>query len=191
MRERRFHGEGAALRSPERLALLDVDRVATLALEGVAAESVCDVGTGSGIFAEAFSKRGLAVTGVDGNAEFLALARGFAPGGTFVPAEAEALPFADRAFDLVFLGHLLHESDRPVGALAEAGRVARLRVAVLEWPYVREEHGPPLAHRLSPERVAELARKAGFSRFERIELRHQDFYRLGAWSAGGEIERGG
>jgi ubiquinone/menaquinone biosynthesis C-methylase UbiE len=178
MREKRFHGDASILRSPERVALLEVGRVVVLSLEGLTVETVLDVGTGSGIFAEGFSRLGLDVTGIDGSAEMIAVARSFVPGGRFMLGEAEKLPFADGSFDLVFLGHLLHETDRPLGALVEARRVTRLRAAVLEWRYVEEEHGPPLSHRLAPDAIADLARRAGFARRERIELRHMDFYRL-------------
>jgi hypothetical protein len=40
------------LRSPERMALLEVERVVQLTLEGCVADSILDIGTGSGLFAE-------------------------------------------------------------------------------------------------------------------------------------------
>ena len=54
MHERRFKGEVERLRAPERIQRIEVDRVVNLCLEGVRADSVLDVGTGSAIFAEAF-----------------------------------------------------------------------------------------------------------------------------------------
>jgi hypothetical protein len=51
-------------------------------------------------------------------------------------------------------------------------------VAVLEWPYRSEGHGPPLEHRLRPERIRQLAEKAGYSTVERLELEHMDLFRL-------------
>jgi SAM-dependent methyltransferase len=177
-----FPGDAARLRSPERVSLLEVDRVVRLSLEGAEIGSVVDVGTGTGLFAEAFAKvpveRPPRVTGVDLRADFLSLARGHAPGVDFREASAEELPFADRSFDLVFLGHVLHEARDPARALAEARRVARRRVVLLEWPYRREEMGPPLEHRLAPERIEELAAMAGMRLLERIELRHMVLYRL-------------
>jgi ubiquinone/menaquinone biosynthesis C-methylase UbiE len=120
----------------------------------------------------------MAMAGVDINAELLRRARAKAPEVEFLEAEVERLPFGERSFDLVFLGHVLHEADDPLEALREARRVARARVAVLERPYRREEHGPPLEHRLPPERVRQLAQAAGFSRLESVLLKHMDFYRL-------------
>ena len=176
--ERRFHGEPDRLRSAERLALLEVERVVALSVEGLSIKRVLDVGTGTGVFAEAFSRRDLHVTGIDTNAELLAIARNYVPGGHFQEAPAEEIPFEASSFDLVFLGHVLHETDNPLIALKEARKVARNRVAVLEWPYRKEEQGPPLEHRLAPEAIEDLVNKAGFQKVERLQLAHIDFYRL-------------
>ena len=45
--------------------------------------------------------------------EMIAAAQRFVPEGDFREASAEALPYPDNSFDLVFLGLLLHESDEP------------------------------------------------------------------------------
>ena len=176
--ERRFHGTADRLRAADRIARLEVPRVVALSLAGLTATSVLDIGTGTGVFAEAFVAAGLAVTGIDTNADLLAVAREFAPTAQFREAPAEQIPFPDGSFDLVFLGHVLHEADDPLAALREARRVMRQRVAILEWPYRDEPQGPPLAHRLSPATVADLAARAGFQSVEALQLEHMDFYRL-------------
>ncbi len=176
--ERRFHGGAERLRAPERVKLLETEAVMKLCAEGIDLESVLDVGTGTGIFAEAFAGRSLRVTGIDPDRELLAIARGHVPGGAFMEAVAEKLPFDDASFDLVFLGHVLHETDNLGEALREAKRVAKKRAAILEWPYRKEEMGPPLEHRIEPSRIMDLARRAGFTAVERIRLTHMDFYRL-------------
>jgi SAM-dependent methyltransferase len=173
-----FQGDPDRLRSPERVARLQLDRVVALALEGIEARSVLDVGTGTGLFAEAFAARGLVPTGVDDSDAMLELARAHVPRGTFQQAIAEALPFPDRSFDLVLLGFLLHESADPLQALREARRVARERVAILEWPYREEEHGPPLAHRIEPEGIARLVAQAGFAASDWVALGSSVLYRL-------------
>jgi hypothetical protein len=43
---------------------------------------------------------------------------------------------------------------------------------------VREEHGPPLEHRLRREAIVELAEQAGLERVEMLKLTHMDFYRM-------------
>ena len=176
--EKRFRGTAERLSSEDRLALLQVPEVVRLSLEGVLVRSVLDAGTGTGVFAAAFAAQHLRVTGVDVNEELLLRARDAAPGAEFLAAALEKLPFEDRSFDLVFLGHVLHETDDPLRALREARRVAGLRVAVLEWPYRTEPQGPPLHHRLQPKEVLRLAEEAGFASVERLHLEHMDLYRL-------------
>ena len=95
MHERRYNAAIERLRNPERVALLEIERVVGLSLEGLTPANVLDVGTGSGLFAEAFAKRGLAVTGIDTNPDMLAAAKVFVPSGGFVQATFEELPFDD------------------------------------------------------------------------------------------------
>lgn len=178
MKERRYEGEPDRLRSPERIALLQIARVVALGTEGLAPGNVLDVGTGIGLFAEAFSAAGWLVTGTDVNAGLLELARTAVPAAQFLESPAEKLPMGDDSFDLVFLGHVLHEIDGPNDALSEARRVARHRVVVLEWPYREDRQGPPLTHRLKPESILRMADAVGFHGGERIQLEHMDLYRF-------------
>ncbi|NDJ86942.1 MAG: class I SAM-dependent methyltransferase, partial [Chloroflexi bacterium] len=153
MTERRFAGKIESLHAPERIALLEIERVVDHCLEGITGGSTLDVGTGGGLFAKAFAQRGAQVAGVDISPEMLAAARSFLPEGDFRQAPAEALPFADDSFDLVFMGHVFHEVDDYVKALKEARRVSFNRIAILEWPYREHKHGPPLDHRLQPRQI--------------------------------------
>ena len=176
--ERRFQGGIERLRSPQRLELLEVGRVADAATEGMSLVNVLDVGTGSGIFAEEFARRGYAVTGIDPNPEMLNAAREFVPTGTFGEGTAEKIPLQDKSFDLVFLGHVLHETDDMAKALTESKRCAKERVVILEWPYRKDESGPPLEHRLTTEEILAAATSVGFSRMETIQLNHMVLFRL-------------
>jgi ubiquinone/menaquinone biosynthesis C-methylase UbiE len=175
--ERRFHGNAKRLRAPERIQLLETERVVLLSVGGLRPDSVLDVGTGTGVFAEAFAKEKVRVVGIDSDPDVLATARRFVPDASFQTAVAENLPFEDGSFDLVFLGHVLHETDEPVSALTEARRVARKRVVILEWPYTAEDRGPPLAHRLAADRIMKLAKEAGLISVERITLAHMELFR--------------
>jgi ubiquinone/menaquinone biosynthesis C-methylase UbiE len=178
MHEKRFPGSPEMLRSPQRVELLEVEHVVDLCLEALPAKSVLDVGTGTGLFAGRFAARGLEVAGIDANPVMVEAARRLVPQGRFRHAPAEVVPHPDGAFDLVFMGLVLHETDDPEQALREARRVARLRAAVLEWPYQAEGAGPPLAHRLQPELVTALAQAAGFAQVETLPLVHLVLYRL-------------
>ena len=169
MHERRFNREIKRLRDPERVARMEVPRVVDLSLEGIPLKGrVLDIGSGSGLFAEELARRGLAVTGLDVNPEMLPVARKFVPAADFQEGVAEELPFGDGSFDLVFMGLLLHETDDISAALAEAHRVARSRLAVLEWPKKQQEFGPPLDHRLDADKVISLSKRAGFLNVEII-----------------------
>jgi ubiquinone/menaquinone biosynthesis C-methylase UbiE len=178
MHERRYSAEIGRLRSSQRIALLEVERVVDLSLEGIHAVSAIDIGTGSGIFAEGFAKKGLDVCGIDPNSEMLKAAQSSVPQGKFTNGTAENLPFKDNAFDLVFLGHVLHESDDIDKAVLESRRCAKQRVVILEWPYLQEETGPPLEHRLKKEDILKAVSASGFSKIETIHLNHMVLFRL-------------
>ena len=51
---------------------------------------------------------------MDVNPEMIIAARQFVPNGDFRKSTAEALPYPDASFDLVFFGLVLHESDEPL-----------------------------------------------------------------------------
>jgi ubiquinone/menaquinone biosynthesis C-methylase UbiE len=178
MHERRYNGKIERLRAPQRIALLEVDRVVDLCLEGIKTMNVLDVGTGSGIFAEAFSKRDMNVTGIDPNLEMLKAANGFVPTGTFLEGIVEAIPLKDSSFDIVFLGHALHESNDIVKALFESKRVAKQKVCILEWPFKQEEIGPPIEHRLKTEEILAAAKQVEYSLVETIQLQHMVLFRF-------------
>jgi ubiquinone/menaquinone biosynthesis C-methylase UbiE len=91
------------LRSPERVAHLEVERVADQVLSTPPARSLLDIGTGTGLFAEAFYKRGLTVAGIDVNPKMLEAARHYLPGAVLRQATAEEIPFPDHSFDIVFM----------------------------------------------------------------------------------------
>jgi SAM-dependent methyltransferase len=178
MHEKRFEGDIDRLRLPERVERLEVERVVGLCLGGDPLGNMLDIGTGTGLFAEAFSARGLEISGVDVNPAMLAAARRFVPKGDFREGTAEALPYADASFDLVFLGLILHESSEPMQVLGEVRRVTCKRVGILEWPYRDQLFGPPLTDRLKPEDLAVLFQKAGFRKWKLTDLSNSVFYRL-------------
>jgi ubiquinone/menaquinone biosynthesis C-methylase UbiE len=179
MHERRFNRDIERLRDPDRVARLEVEQVVDLTLENLAeARTVLDVGTGTGLFAEQFGRKGLVVTGLDVKPEMVAAAQKYVPDGTFREGIAEKLPFPDGSFDLVFMGLLLHETDDTLLALREARRVAVKRLAVLEWPKEEQLFGPPIEHRLAYEDLTSLARQAGFKSVQPIRLESLVLYRL-------------
>lgn len=96
-------------------------------------EHVLDLGCGDGHDADWLARTARQTVGVDlvGRSEWERFAR---PGLTFVEANAEALPFADRSFDVVFLKDVLHHAVMPVRVLSEARRVCASggRICIVE-----------------------------------------------------------
>ena len=178
MPDRTFKGDINKLRSPQRVKILEIERVVELCLETLFVTKVLDIGSGTGLFTEAFALRNLEVTGVDKNTQMVKTASDMVMDAHFHEATAEELPFQENTYDLVFLGHVLHESNEPLKVLQEATRVASLRVAILEWPYEEEENGPPLEHRIKNEDIMKLARKAGLTDIKKTRLEHMVLYRM-------------
>lgn len=82
-----------------------------------------DVGCGEGRLCRKLSARGFAPVGLDPTPELLARARTLDPGGSFVEAGAEAMPFADNAFPLVISCLSLIDIPDYRAAIAEMARV--------------------------------------------------------------------
>ncbi len=166
------------LRSPERRDRLEVEKVVGHCLQGGSIKSLLDIGTGSALFAEAFHEAGIAVAGVDINAEMIDAAQRHVPEGEFSVARAEDLPFADGSFDSTFFGVVFHEVSDYAQALHEAYRVARCCTFILEWLYKEEEFGPPIKHRLTKEFIRDLSLSTGYRSFAETPLRTLVLYRL-------------
>ena len=158
------------LRNPDRLARLEIGRVADLCLEDTRIRTVLDVGTGTGVFAETFAGRGREVTGIDIQDAMLEAARAAVPGVRFLRASSESLPFEDGSFDLAFMGLVFHETDDPAKTMAEAFRVSARTTAILEWPHAEQPFGPPVADRLTEAQVRTFGREAGFAHVRVIPL---------------------
>jgi SAM-dependent methyltransferase len=92
--------------------------------------SILDVGSGTGHFTRWFAERfGMRAVGLDLSLEMLRQARD-AVRVSYLRADAGALPFADRSFDVVAFVTTLEFVADPLGAVAEAFRVARRGVLV-------------------------------------------------------------
>ena len=176
MSDKRYNDRIEKLREPERVARYEIDRMVDACLVGIDAESMLDVGTGSGLFAEAFFKKGLQVAGADVNPDMIAAAKEFIPAGRFEVASAEKMPFDDQSFDLVFMANVFHEVDDHIQTLSEAKRIARQRIAILEHPYKEQPFGPPMHHRLKPEQIRDFAKQSGLDKMKMIELTNINLY---------------
>lgn len=109
-------------------------------------DDVLDVACGTGVLARDAAARVAPagrVTGLDVNAGMLAVARRRAPDLTFDEGRAEALPYADGAFDAALSQFGLMFYDDRVAALREMGRVVRPggRVVVAVWASLADTPG--------------------------------------------------
>lgn len=89
--------------------------------------SILDIGSGLGHIAEALRDRGHEVTTVDPKYRPLC-------GGNHLMTSATSIPVADRSYDIVLIAFVLHHMQAGLhgAALAEASRIARGRIVVLE-----------------------------------------------------------
>ena len=94
---------------------------------GMVRPRLLEVGCGSGYYSEVFATLvpgGVSYTGIDYSEAMIVRARAHYPSTSFEVADATRLPWADRAFDVVFNGvSLMHIIDYPL-AIREAARVA-------------------------------------------------------------------
>jgi SAM-dependent methyltransferase len=92
------------------------------------AGDVVDVGGGTGTLTQAIARR-MPVTVIEPAGEQRAH---LPPGITAHAGRAEALPFADRAFDAAIATWVLQYTDDPARAVDELARVARRRVVIVQ-----------------------------------------------------------
>ena len=103
--------------------VLDAPMLERASLSG--ARSVLDVGCGEGRFCRLLSARGLRTVGIDPAASLIRHAVQLHPDGDYRIAEAEALPFEDRSFDLVVAYLSLIDIADVQAAITEMERVLR------------------------------------------------------------------
>jgi SAM-dependent methyltransferase len=108
------------------------DAIEELSGSFLAAARVADIGAGTGISTRGLLDRGAWVVAVDHGAQMLASLRARSPGVSTVLADANELPFADAAFDLVTFAQSWHwvDLDR---APREVARLLRPGAAVAIW----------------------------------------------------------
>ncbi|MEJ3654357.1 methyltransferase domain-containing protein [Actinomycetes bacterium KLBMP 9759] len=116
-------------------------------LEATPRRRIVDVGCGGGTAVGELTARGVDAAGVDVDPEVVAAARALEPGGTFVEAPAERLPFPDGSVDGYRAEKLFHSLAEPAVALAEARRLLRPggRIVLVgqDWDFAAVEADDP------------------------------------------------
>jgi SAM-dependent methyltransferase len=115
-------------------------------------QRVLDIGCGTGVFLRLAADRGASVAGLDASEALAAVARSRVPEADVRVGEMEDLPFADGAFDIVTGFNSFFFAADIVGALREAGRVARPGASVVIQVWGRPERCDLTAmkHALAP-----------------------------------------
>ena len=102
-------------------------------------QRVLEVGCGTGVFLRAAADRGAGVYGLDASEALLALARARVPEADLRLGDLESLPFEDDVFDVVAGFNSFFFALDLVGALREAGRVAKPGAPVVIQVWGRHE----------------------------------------------------
>ncbi|WFU18981.1 class I SAM-dependent methyltransferase [Bradyrhizobium sp. CB3481] len=109
---------------------------------GIASPRLLEVGCGSGYYSEVFADLvpgGVSYTGIDYSEAMIARAHSNYPSAAFQVADATRLPYADKAFDIVFNGVSLMHIINYQAAIREAARVAG-RYCILHTVPVFDDH---------------------------------------------------
>lgn len=110
---------------------MDTLSLVLTAFAPVAGRHLLDIGCGPGAMAAALAAEGARVTGIDPGETAIAAALGRVPDADFTIGSAEALPFADGAFDGAVILNALHHVPDPTAALRESARVVRAGGAIV------------------------------------------------------------
>jgi len=118
---------------------------------------VLDLGCGTGRFAIPLAQRfGFRVTGADSSKEMLSKAKmkDSAQAVTWHVQDAQALSYADRSFDMLFMSHLLHHVDSPEKVIQECERVLDVRGSIVIRYGTIEQIRDDVEHTFFPEALA-------------------------------------
>ena len=134
-------------------------------------DRLLDVGCGGGLLLRDARSSGASVAGLDHSEEMVLLARERAPGATVILGAAEQLPFEDDSFTAIAMSIVLLFLPHPVAVSCECHRVLAPggRIAVYtSSPALRGTPAAPeplagRSHFYENEKLAELARQAGFA----------------------------
>jgi len=132
--------------------------------------TVLDVGCGTGVFLRLCADRGAGVSGIDATDDLLARARTRVPEADLRLGDMQTLPFRDDAFDLVTGFTSFFYAADVVGALREAARVSRARVAITTFGRPERCDVLPEDSDWRPEIVEDVVPRAGLTVEQRFEI---------------------
>ena len=171
------------LLSNERMKKLEPDVLLTEA--GLSPRQVfADIGCGPGFFSfEAAQIVGLhgKVLAIDSEPAMLDALKEQNPPVNLSPilSEENKIPVDDAVVDFALVAFVLHETLDEIEFLKEVKRILKpnAKLVIVDWKKQEEEHGPPMADRLTEAEVSEKLTKAGFSDITSSEL-NSSHYRI-------------
>jgi ubiquinone/menaquinone biosynthesis C-methylase UbiE len=160
------------LNDPKRLEILDLQAVIShFRLQKDM--TLVDIGTGTGLFAEAFLKllpeaRCYALDIRHEVIEWIKNNRETYREGRLIPQlmEESKTPLGDNIADFLFMITLHHELEEPVELMKECRRILKLggKLLIADWRKDdMESGGPPRDHRIEPSLVISHLKQAGFA----------------------------
>jgi len=171
------------LNNPKRLEILDLQKVIShFKLEG--SITLVDIGTGAGIFAEAFLKllpgaRCYALDIRNEAVEWIRNNREAYKTGRLIPRlmEESRIPLEDNIADFLFMITLHHELEEPIELMKECSRILKPggKLLIADWRKDAEA-GPPRQHRIEPELAISHLQKAGFEYISIFDGSRRLFY---------------
>jgi len=160
-----------------------------------------DIGCGEGVMLRLAAEQGAAMTGLDGMAAALAMARKLCASAGHNPAlvrgDAQQLPFRDGAFDFVTCLEVIEHLERPESMLKEVRRVLRPGgVVVLSTPVADGPLKDPFhVKEFTPEELREAIAQAGLEMVNLLGLhpRWLDrlYFRATGWRTADKVVRAG
>lgn len=164
--------------------LLRQERIDTIRPEQVLQEAgltqgniFADVGCGPGFFtmpAAIIVGSNGHVYAIDTQPEMLEalIKRGLPANVTPVKCSDENLPLKENSTDLALAAYVLHEAANTAVFLREIFRILKAggRLVIIDWKKQQEEHGPPMAERITEDEAASLLKAAGFTNIAATSL---------------------
>ena len=157
------------LESAERRTRMDPKKLAA-AMRLSRADTVLDIGVGTGFFAVEVAPLCGRLIGVDHSSKMLEIFRAkesFArlSNVELLVGKAEKLPVEEASVDVVFHVNLFHEVADMAAFHREIRRVLKPggRLFLADWRAEATAGGPPLDHRIPEDKAADILRRDGFA----------------------------
>lgn len=142
-----------------------------------ASEIWADIGCGPGYFTLPIAERVKKIYAIDISDEMLQVCRNRAlekkiTNIEYVKIKNERLPFSKQFFDKILLVNVYHELEDSKKIINELKRTIKSdgRIYLIDWKYEEMEFGPPLEHRIPPDKVVDEFKQKNISLIEISEI---------------------